>query len=242
MQRLSIPASRPILVMGYDHLDREHRILTEMWNSLKNHSTIPVLALIICCLVTGCGGFTDINILMPRQADLSETETFVKDHINELDYICSEFRDLSVTSVYQDSQNKWNTFNSETKETRLITEEDKQYNDLVRSLSDDHISSIFWWGSDIKMRTPEGEILKSDALPDEAINPFDYSSDKEDLATLNWKKSINGDNITFIADHRLEFRSHWRHMYYRVDMKYVGNGFYVYEIQSKYPLYSYLVE
>lgn len=217
-----------------------------MGKEVKNNLTILALVLIISCIVTGCGDLPKYSILLPQQADLSETEIFVIDHINELDCICSEFRNLSVRSVKKvsDSPDAWKMYDYELKEIGLITEEDTPYYDLARALSDNHISSIYWWGSDINMYTTEGQkgILKSDALPDEVEPPFDPSANRNDLTALKWKRTVNGDDITFIADHRLDFKSHWRQMYYRVDMKYVDNGFYVYDIQFKFPLYSYLVE
>ena len=181
---------------------------------------------------------------MPREADLSKAEAFVEEHIKEIDDVCTKFEELySITSVYLGNHyskypGKWNAYNSETQEIILITEDEESYGDLVRSLSDNKIAEIYRWDSDIKMLTAEGKILKSDASPDEVENPFDYSRDKEELAALNWEKTVDGDHITFIADHRLESKSHWKGMYYRVDMEYVGNGFYVYEIQEKSPLYS----
>jgi len=204
----------------------------------------PAILLIFVLLVTlsGCG--------LPQEADLSEVENMVMGEIDEIRRVTAVFESLENTrSIYYsrhgENEGEWCLFDGETSSETVISENDEVRRDIAVFLAGHNNGSIY--------RSPGGiiiegfknpldgnycDILKSDEPPERVANP--YWDAGQDIELMNWERTVDGSKVHFTADHRKDRSSFHKGMYYRVDMEQADSGIYIYEIQEKYPWYSWL--
>ena len=211
-----------------------------MNNQKKKFALVILLAAVLSTAVTGCG--------LPKEADLSGAEYLVTAERDEFDRVFSEFEDLeNVKAVYfsrgGEHKGNWCMTDADTGAETIINKSDEIYRNIISFLAKHENAGI--------SETPAGfsisglkdpandqyfDILRSDESPENVANPYWRAG--VDNESMNWKRTVEGNEIHFIADHRKDKESYHRGMYYRIDMRYAGNGIYIYEEQEKYPWYS----
>ena len=208
--------------------------------SKKRTLLITILIFVLSITLSGCG--------LPEEADFSDVEKNLDEEIDELDHVITEFDRLENTrSIYYcrygENEGKWCVTDEKTSSGTVISESDGSYKDIIDFLANHDNCSIYRNQSGIIIEgitnSLDGnycEILKSDETPENVSNP--YWDAGRDIELMNWEKSVDGDKVTFIADHRKDKTSYHKGMYYRVDMKLVDRGIYIFETQVKYPWYS----
>lgn len=189
-----------------------------------------ILAFIICMSLglSGCG--------VPKEYTFTQEKDFYSAYSSEINELFNAIESNNWYSIYKDTYDeKYHYSITGNEEDLFLADISPELEQIASSteLSDIYVKDN---GDIILNFYNNGWYVKSYNNIENIDCPYYFGSvTEEELAQLNLEKTIDGDKIHFIADHRKDNETYWAHMYYRVDVEKLDTYIYSYKLQEKYP-------
>ena len=191
-------------------------------------STILTLIISMSLIFSSCG--------LPTEYNFTQEKDYYSSHTSEINELFDVIENNNWKSIYKDHYDEKYHYSIVGDEENLFLAD--IYPELDQVVSNMELSSISKRedGNIYLSFYHNGWYFKSYKNIEDIECPFNFSgANEEDLAQLKLEKEIDGDKIHFIADHRKDNETYWKHMYYRIDVEKIDTYIYSYELQEKYP-------
>ena len=187
-----------------------------------------VLAFTISLFLSGCG--------LPKEYIFNSEKEFYSINASEIKEVFNVLESNNWNSIYKDHNDKKYYYSIKKGKEDDVLLSDK-FPNIEQIFSKLDISSLYKSrnGDIILITNHNGSYFKSYKDIKNIECPHYFGVSENDLNKPNIEKTIDGDKIHFIADHRKDKESTWQGMYYRIDVEKLDTNIYTYEVQTKYP-------